>query len=472
MTAPASRRDTLAATLVVLAASVLLTLVSERIFAGDGLGFDGRTYGAVITRLDEVRSGAVSIGTAVYLRMLPALAVRGAMSAAGVALTIPNVIVAFQVVNILMLTLAAYAVCRCADLAGLSRRGKWLACLGVFCNYAVLKHNFYYPVLLDTASLGFAALFAWLYLAGRTWLLLGAGLAGFFVGPNVGLLAFLLFVPPPDRAHGAPATLPLSLAGGLTALAVGAAWLTLAMTVSPPLPATPVALAFLAGGVYCLARAAGFSPRALTRPALLVRLGLAAGLVALLTALPRLVPGLAAYDWVALFFEYARTVVVNSTMRPGEFLVAHTLYFGPFFLCAACLFAPACRAARGFGPGWLAVLAFGLLQSLNPLSRQMIGLLPFLVLPTCLVLDRLPLPAWFPWALAGLSLAVSKVWRFINAGADLSRPMESQPEVWGRYLESTGAWMLDADYRRQGVAVLVLFVLTVAFLVLVRRKQA
>lgn len=470
MTPSMTRRDTFAATLLVLATAVLLSIVSERIFVGDGLGYDGRAYAAVITRLDEVRSGAISVGSAMYLRMAPALALRAGMQATGVALTIPNVIVAFQAINIAMLTLAAWAFCRSADLAGLTRQGKWLGCLGMFCNYAVLKYNFYYPVLLDTASLTFATLLAWLYLARRTWLLLGTGVIAFSIGPNIGLLAFLLFAPPSDQPGRAQTLLARPLAAALAVLAAGGAWLTLSKT-SASTPAIAVSLTFLGVGTYCLARAAAFSRQTLAQSSLLVRLGIVVVIVAVFSALPQFMPGMVTDNWFLLFFQYAQTVIRISGVRIGEFLVAHTLYFGPIFLIAVCLFAPTCRAARRLGPGWLAVLAFGLLQSLNPLSRQMIGILPFLALPTCLALTRKPLPGWFLWGLAIISLALSKVWQSINANADVTLPLHDQPEVWARYLESTGAWMREADYRWQGILILVLFVLTAAVLALLSRKR-
>lgn len=472
MTTRAPWRENAALAALVLVGGVFLSIFSEHIFAGGGLGYDGCSYGAIITRYEEVCSGGVTLNSGLYFRLVPALAVRGVMQILGVPLSTPNVIVVFQVVNVFLLTAAAWLFGRCADLTGLGPSGKWLGCIGLFCNYAVLKYNFYYPVLLDTASLALGVLLAWLYLSRRTWWLPAAGLAAFFIAPNVGLQAFLLFLLPPaaDRQDAAR-LLPRPAALTLAALAVLiAGWVLWISGPGDPL-AVALLLAAIGGGVYCLTRAAGFSPDVLCRPAMLLRLGLVAGLVVLLTVLPHLLPALAAFDWFTLFFQYARTVLLNGTVRPGEFLVAHTLYFGPIILVSACLFAPLCRAARRLGGGWLLVLAFGLLQSLNPLSRQMVGILPFLVLPACLALAERRLPWPFVWGLAAASLACSKVWQRINAGADFSRSMDGQPEVWARYLESTGNWMLTPDYRRQGLVILAALVALIVALVWMRRTS-
>lgn len=453
MTGCKTQRDTLVMPLLILVAGIVLSLFSERIFVGSGLGFDGCSYGAIITRYEDVRSGALPISSDLYFRIVPALGIRGVMQALSIPLTVPNVIIAFKALNVILLTIASWLWGRCADQAGLGRRGKWLGFIGIFCNYAVLKYNFYYPVLFDTASLACSLVLAWLYQAHRTRWLPIAGLAAFFIAPNVGLEAFLLFLLPSPTTVETPPPLAQPAAVAAAALAVAAAWSVLTLSSSPSSLAMALSLIAIGGGAYCLARAAGFTRAALANPAVLARLGIVAGLVIVLTVLPRLLPRLPSFEWFTLFFRYVQIVLLNSTQRPGEFVVAHTLYFGPIFLISICLFAPVCRAARRLGGGWLLVLAFGLIQGLNPLSRQMIGILPFLVLPTCLAIGDRALSRPFLWILAAASLAVSKVWQRINAGADFSASMDSQPQVWSRYLESTGYWMLEADYHRQGLVV-------------------
>ncbi|EFL50889.1 hypothetical protein DesfrDRAFT_2465 [Solidesulfovibrio fructosivorans JJ]] len=457
------RENTLLAALV-LVGGVLLAVFSERIFAGGGLGYDGCSYGAIITRYADVRSGALALNSGLYFRVVPALVIRAVMMALGIPLTVPHVITAFQIINVALLALGAWLFGNCCDRIGLSRDGKILGFIGIFINYVVLKYSSYYPVLLDTTSLVLGIVLAWLYLSRRTWWLLPAGIGAFFIGPNVGLQAFLLFLLPARKEAQTPPRLPRPVAATLSLAMVVGCWWLLATGAPHNMEAMAIALAAIGGATYCLSRAAGFSPADLLRPGMLIRLGLVAGLVLALTVLPRLFPTLAAFDWVALFFQYARTVLQNSVVRPGEFVVAHTLYFGPIMLAVVCLFGPVCRAARRLGGGWLLVVAFGTLQGLNPLSRQMVGILPFLVLPVCLVLDSRPLPRLFLWGMAAASLAGSKVWQHINAGADFNLPMEKQPAVWSRYLESTGYWMREADYRVQGVVVLAALILMAATL--------
>lgn len=466
----------------VLLTATVLTIFSEHIFEGNGLGWDGRVYGVIITNLENVLNGTVAINSGIYFRMVPALAIRYVMQALGVALTVPNVIVVFQILNVALLTVAAWMLGRILDIVGLSGRGKWLGYLGLFCNYAVLKYNFYYPVLLDTLALTCGVLLAWLYLTRRRWCLLAASLVSFFVGPNVGLIGFLLFLGPPERTDTHPVSpLPRMVAGAAAVIAAGAAGLILLPVI--PVLADPIrrvvaaacSLLYWGGGVYCLARYARVSLSDLKRKGVLISLGIVAGVVTLLSLLPFIWTDLPVNNWVAIFFDYAKIVLINSTFRFGEFFLAHGLYFGPIFLIAVSLFPAVCREARRLGPGWLLVLAFALLQSLNPLSRQMIGMLAFIVPPACLTIAQsYRLTGAFFWGMVLASLAFSKIWLSINNGADLSQAMENQPEVWARYLSSTGYWMLEPDYQKQGVVVLVCLICLVVVLFrlrLIDRRQ-
>lgn len=470
MTPRALWRQNLLMAALMLVGGIVLSVFSERIFAGNGLGYDGCTYGAIITRYEEVRSGTLILNSGIYLRMIPAQVIRTAMMALGVPLTVPNVITTFQVINVLLLTLAAWLWGRCGDRLKLSSDGKWLGFLALFCNYAVLKYTFYYPVLLDTASLVCGVILAWLYLCHRPQWLLVAGVPTFFIAPNVGLQAFLLFLLPTTE-QGKPPLLPWPVAATLTLLTVGTAWWVLSASGPYEPLAETISLFAIAGSSYCLTRTAGFSPSVLSQPGMLIRVGVVAAAVVVLTILPSFMSGFSSNDWVSLFFQYARQVLVNSVARPGEFLVAHALYFGPFILVAVCLFFPVCRAARLLGGGWLLVLAFGVLQSLNPLSRQMVGIWPFLVIPVCLVLCDRPLPRPLFWGVAVSSLVCSKVWQRINVDADFSLPLENQPNVWARYLESTGWWMRDPDYLRQGAIILCGLVVMAVILVRIRTTK-
>lgn len=470
MTIRALWRQNLLMAALMLIGGIVLSVFSERIFAGNGLGYDGCTYGAIITRYEEVRSGTLVLNSGIYLRMIPAQVIRTIMIALGVPLTVPNVITTFQVINVLLLTLAAWLWGRCGDRLRLSSDGKWLGFLALFCNYAVLKYTFYYPVLLDTTSLVCGVILAWLYLCHRPQWLLMAGLPMFFIAPSVGLQAFLLFLLPMTE-HGKPTLQPWPVAATLTMFTVGTSWWVLSASGPHEPLAVTLSLFMIAGSSYCLTRTAGFSPSVLSRPGVLLRVGFVAAAVVILTVLPSFMAGFASNEWVSLFFEYARMVIINSVARPGEFLVSHTLYFGPFVLVVVCLFLPVCRAARLLGGGWLLVLAFGVLQSLNPLSRQMVGIWPFLVLPVCLVLCDRPLPRPFFWGVAASSLVCSKVWLRINVDADFSLALENQPNVWARYVESTGWYMRDPDYRRQGAIILCSLVVMAVILVRIRATK-
>jgi len=456
-----------------LICGILLTCFSERITRNHGMGWDGANYGDIILHYNSVVSGERSVTDAIYLRFLPALAARAVMLAFNIPLDAPHTVTMFQAWNIIMLCLAVFAWGRACDSVGMGAQGKWLGFCGLFLNFAVLKYSFYYPVLLDSSGLALGVVLIWLYLARRPWWTLFISLLSIIYAPPVGLQGFLLLTfprPPasftsekPSRAYPTALALAVSGMAAYRYISIGPLNIRLGLDELHPFSVI-LATGFIFASVYYLSFDARFfrvknylhSNKSIKKFILILFACF------LLAVSSRLHPKIPPLGGLYLFMDYVTGVLNYSVSRPGEFLVAHTLYFGPVMLLAICYFPALCAAVRSIGGGMILVVAFALLQFLCPLSRQMIGAIPFLILPLCLAIDNMPFPRPFLWIFALFSVTTSKVWMSINLGVDPGVPMEVIPEVWRRYTSSLGNYMLTEDYYQQGVLVIIaLLILTV-----------
>jgi hypothetical protein len=455
-------RDTLLMIAASTGAGALLAVVSERLFVNGGVGWDGGIYAALALQFGDLLAGKPFPYPVSYFRYLPSAVCWLVLKASGAPMTAASVITAFTWMTVALLGLMAFAWSRAAIALKMSAQGAWLGFMSLFLNYAVLKFAFYYPTLTDMFALAFSMFILCFYVLARPVLLCAVSVLGFFVWPVLPVIGCLLLVfPRKDVSCGREAP-RLSL---LFALAV----IGIVYAAARPLhvegleqvfhTAMPLSIAlvflYLFFLIWGTLGVAGLFDPSLSRSEMR-RLGLCAvlGLCGLGAAVLA-VPGL----WLELMV-YVRGVVTTGIGRPAEFLVSHTLYFGPAVLLAVSNFRPSVQAVSRFGWGMaLAVCLMGY-QAINPLSRQCVIILPFLALLTALGLEGVRLGRGFMLFFAAFSLLLSKVWYLINTGIDVTIPGDQNPEFWPRYVNSTGFWMKTPDYLWQGaVIVAALFML-------------
>lgn len=466
--------------LLMLVLAGFLTAFSERIPVGDGLGYDGSEYGQWAMHFDKVLRHEIPVTPYRVVRILPSALAWGVLTLTGAAKTPDNVIRFFQIANVVLLALSALAWGGIADAVGLRPRGKLLGFLGLFANYLVLKYAFYYPVLTDVFGYAGALGILWAYLRNRTGWLCAATLAGSFAWPTLCVYGGLLLLFPRREVPAAGAS---SLAARLAVLSVAGVYLFYATRVAgQPAPyhalSVVVVCAYLAGGAWLLFSDARYlSPANLLRATTWPRLGvLAAGISLYLLGKALFGPPSTAggggnffqLSTLQMIEFYVRGICVPlSTRFPGEFLVAHILYFGPLLLLTACFPRQTAEAAGRFGFGFLLCLTAAGLHAIMPLSRQGLAGYPFMVLATTLALERFALSRAFLAWFAVLSLVVSKVWLAVNieGAPGVSGSTHDKAFAWvpgfsfDRYISSTGRWMPAEWYAAQGAILLGVFVL-------------
>ena len=131
-----------------------------------------------------------------------------ALRLCAVPLTVPNVIRAFQFLNIALLTLTALLWCRVAAELQVGEAGKWLGAIGLFANFAVAKFITYYPVLTDPSALALGMLLLHCYLRRQRFALVLLTALGAFVWINLAYQGALLLAFPRPRPGQEPAVAP------------------------------------------------------------------------------------------------------------------------------------------------------------------------------------------------------------------------------------------------------------------------
>lgn len=471
------RLQNLALCALVLVVGLVLTLVSERIPVGQGLGFDGGEYGNWAMHFDKVLSREIPVSPYRMFRILPSGLAYATLRVTGAALVPENVICFFQVYNLLLLGLAALAWGGVADAAGLSARGKLLGFIGLFGNHAILKYNFYYPVLTDTTAYSLALVSLYAYLRNRRMMLVVATVTGAFCWPT--LVAFgsiLLLFPRKDhawkRGEGWVRRLPAVLAAGV--------YLAIALRYQINTPWYPlsvgIAATYIFFGLYFLFEDSFFiHPCNLVRSVSATRLGLFVLVIAIFSLGRLLATGKAGTNGPHAHFNASTlemllayvegTCIPLSTRFPAEFAIGHILYFGPLLLLTACFPRLAARAASRFGFGFLLLVVVVWLHAIMPLSRQWIVGYPVVMLATVMALEAVPLKRGFFVCFCLLSLFVSKVWLRFNVVPDPkgTSSIHDGALAWipgfcfDSYISSTGRWMSAEWYVVQAAVLLAAF---------------
>ncbi len=450
--------------LAALALCGAMSLVAEKMPFAQGLGFDGIHFAMLVKDFDKLLDGSLQLGIASYNRFLPSLVCRLVLKGLGIALTDRNIVLFFQTYNVLLLAAGAWLWAKTAELEGLSARGRWLGFVALFCSHAVLKYNIFYATLTDVTAMTLGLAMLWSWRRGANLALLAATAAGALTWPTLLPQGLLLWVFPyrpqaDGRTNGQAVDRPAPICSAVLTVALlvflvrhffargevpleGSIW---------PLAGAAMEAAYVGAAAFWLFNdRLFFTPLALVKRLSLPRLVLAAAAVA---ALPVILFRLTGFriDYWAHGIGYIYESVRLGMKYPGEFLISHPLYFGPWVLLLFLLFPQAARLARRGGPGLPLLCLMTVIQSLTPLSRQLIAGMPFFVFLAAGAADRDQRlgERFLPWFTV-LSLVFSKAW--MRFSPDASCPDKSFSFDW--YVSSTGCWMPYGFYVIQGLIVL------------------
>ena len=471
MTEPHSSLRTTSLTqdrLVILAAFLLATsgyVLAEKIPIGGGFGWDGVTYGELAR--DFYREAYVnSIDAYRVQRIAPPFLVHYGLRLFGLSLTDANIIHGFGTLNIICLTLLAWCWNRIARELRISSGGVWLGFCGLFLNYAVSKNGTYYPVLTDIPAMAIGGAMLVCDLESRRIPLLILAGIGAFTWPTLlgqGVLLALFPREPGRSSHLTKATWHLNavFAGlaayylvmldiGIIKLLPPTVWSGVTPMRSVIWLSVAVAAIFLFQVVsrlldwnwqYDIRKCFQFS---FWKNAILV-LGFAIA-IKFVQATWATKPSILAPQ------TYLLLIGLWTVAKPGVFLLAQILYYGPCIILGMFLWKPTSQHIRQTGLGLTLMLLFGVSLGMDSESRHVINFVPAFV---AFVVKATEARRWTIRQygfLAVLSLFFSKCWLTINVG-----PMVGNAFAWPdqRFMMSFGPYMSDEMYLLQGTIVLI-----------------
>lgn len=450
---------------VVLIVVALYGYFNEHCPISNGRGWDGNQYvGAAV----DLNYGWEVATTNPYLlqRLLPSLAVHAGLVITGAPKADPAALTGFAILNTLMMLITLSAWLALARRFRLTPEARWLGFIGLFVNVQCFKVAGWYPALTDIPALALGMAMITFYLTDRLLALAACTLLAVFTWPVAGPMGVLLVLFPRERdasdgsgdlANGVARTttssLPARVLGGLAALGVailcGYHFLRGIRIIGfgdvEPIVGSlfPVSLSVTAAYVYFVVSGLLPEPGRLLQALRRLR-PLNIALVISILALPRIAIALisSGAEWVTVtnFIPY---VFLLSTTRPGIFLIAHVVFFGPILLLLPWVWKRMRSLVHHWGVGLQGYFILGLLVAACPDSRQSTLLWPLVVVTLVVACERAGLARrGLVMSLGALALLMSRIWLPFNI------PSSTDETGWdmSRYFETQGSFISETHY--------------------------
>ena len=402
-------------------------------------------------------------------RILPSALVWTGLAAVEAEHSAANAMRGFIVLDLALLLLSCATWRRIADLLGIGRGARWLGFLGLFANYAILKHAFYMPAMTEIAAFALGVLAFRFYLERRRWALVGVGVAGGFVFPTVapGVALLLLWSrgsadAPPDEAGRWATPVAAAAAVGVVALFL-VRYLVLGHRTAGYGPITPVvdalvplSIAATFAHVFLGTRmlVEGVDPahaRRLLRVLRPQNVAMALLTIALPAVVVRALQVSSPTVVTPRIFLTFTTFLPNT--RPWLQMVAHVAWFGPVVLLVVLHWRQLARLAWRLGPSVPAALAFAFFVAMTPESRQSSFAYPMIVALGVTAVDRHRAVDRALLAIVGIaSMVLSHAWRRLTTAEMLASPPgpvldnERAATLFREYFVQNGPWMPNDAY--------------------------
>jgi len=147
--------------------------------ANEGLGWDG--FGYYQMAVDGFHSP--TLNTLMAFRLFPSLLIHAILGMAGIAFTPAHVILAFKIMNTMLIGLSAMMVRGIFNNYKMDFISQLTGFALIFLNYGVLNFTYYYPVMTDTPAFALSVAIFYFFLLGESLNIFLAGLIGAFTWP-------------------------------------------------------------------------------------------------------------------------------------------------------------------------------------------------------------------------------------------------------------------------------------------------
>lgn len=470
---------------LVAVGGVITILWGERIGVHQGQGWDGEAYSSWAR---DFPGEILHKGVTVFQsnRVLPSAVIYYVLGALGVARSIPNVILAFQILNLLTLLGSVVLLVRIAVILEWSRAATWAAFVATFLGFANAREALYYPTMTDCTAFLLALAAVWAFVGRRPIVQWAVAFAGSFTWPALAVFSYLAVILPRASA-------PLPITTGrwhrplAAAVAVGAAlfivaWFLFVLTHVGPLDKKWIDLAHhdlypltiglivlsTATAAYVVARAdQTWSIAPYLRQVGWRRIALGVAAVAVIVVVGQRWSALVGTRGTGYTWREVRGYYVSNAVRGPLWNVVHqVVYFGPIVLVAIGRWRRVAIAVMPWGATAILTLGSLVVTAVNADARHLLHLLPFVVVATISATAEL----WTPRRVVGFA-ALYFVWSKIWFVFDYNEVHDSLKWPDQRHFMHHGPWASDGTFLAH-LAAAVLTAIALWFLLRRRSPEA
>jgi hypothetical protein len=470
------RKNTIIMMGIILVYGIVYFVFGETIPKNNGFGWDGIIY----KHLTEDLYGAVFIkGLDQYYiqRIFVPAVLNICFRLTGISLTEMNILWGYKIFNLVVLMISIYFYNLIARELKFNTKVTWLGFCSLFINFAILKENFYYPVLLDTAIFAIGLIQFYYYLRNNLIGLIITTIVGSFTWPNFmySSLIFILF--------------PI-YTGNVKFSRIKIKWLIISIIIISLF----ICVYILYTKYEYIHQVYGVNPINST----VVPISILSLLVYFFFGLNSILENSCLYDFrnyvkgvklknficaITVFFSVSLIIYLqpfNSSVniklflprtlliavaQPLIFLISHVIYFGPILILILFYWKNISKIVNSLGLGSTLFVIFFLFMSINSQSRLIINAVPVFIIFTLMVISKIDLKTMHIIFFFLLSIIFSKVWYTFDIkqfydkipGSHLHFPIQG-------YFMNQGPWMSFDMYVLQGVIVLITGVLMYYFL--------
>ncbi len=454
----------------------------EKTHVRGGFFYDGSVYADISIHFEELvfhkgagadpyknDSDQFRHGISDYLlqRTFPLALVHYSLKAAGAEFSNENVIKGFESWNLIYILISLFAWHFILKKLQLSSLLQLLSYVLIYCNFAFLKLNFYYPVLTDTPAFMLMMITLWAWLYNKPIIQLLILVVGAFTWPSFFYLSgVLLFFMPnkEDDLYDEKSKIKLWATPLMSVLVMVFLYWVFYIKHNNDgvmsyfegewdaekinrgmLPLSLVLLMiYLSGLFYNLFKLNG--KKIINVKNYLKKYHILMGIVLLLLyiGIKLVIKQLQGPDTVSGMKLYIRNAFLRSCTDPLTFLVSNIHYFGIIFILIVLYLKSFVRNVQAHGMGAVIIIAMITIFSINSESRQITYIIPILcyfILPR---IKELNLSKGQVAGLIACAVLLSKFWLPLNHGEYVNQPTEF-PDQW--YFMNMGPWMSHEMYR-------------------------
>lgn len=447
---------------------VVLSLVTEKIEKNDGLGFDGVSYASIVKKCEEILSRS-NPHLEIYMmqmygirRIFVPTVVHYIMKVLRLEYSNRNIILTFQWFNLFLIAISAVAWGKIINGTITHDTAKILSFVFLFCNYAILKMNSYYVVLLDMTAFLLCILSLYCYLNNSQVGLLLLAIISAFTWPTMFYNIVILFLFPKKfnvvkdtKFNVIRIVVPLIMTALFIAEAIYIILIRKFSQIKEPVNMKLLPVSIAVAAIYLffsylyLLRNVSFNNIAyLLRKDTVVRFFI---LIVIYFVLNKIY---ALYHTRLPEDRLLRVLIVSSVLQPLIFMLAHIIYFGPVMLFPLIYYKEYFRIIHNYGIGMVLLFFLNIPFILMSESRCITNFFPVITFFAALLVDKFKMSYTQVLLFSLLSLFASKFWMDINGSVDLEL-----------YYMNFGPWMTFKWYLIQGILVL----LTAGYILYVKR---